>query len=147
MSEKRIYELYLSLIFKIFIFGMLGLLIVIGIFIIIADIFFSEGDGPFWPISIFLIVLAGWNFYWIFSFPHQISVSDTGAITFISLLRRRQTNIAEIVSIKPDPSQFFGFLVVRTKNKKIKILNQFDGFHDFILNLKSKNPLIELRGC
>ena len=43
--------------------------------------------------------------------------------------------------------QFFGFLVVRTKNKKIKILNQFDGFHDFILNLKSKNPLIELRGC
>ena len=148
MSEKRIYELYLSLFFEIFVFGMFGLLIAIGIILIASDIFlFSDGNGPPWFFGLFLILIAGWNFYWIFSFPHRITVSEAGEITFISRLRQKKTSIAEIESIKPDPRQFFGFLVIKTQNKKIKILNQFDGFHDFILHLKEKKPSIELRGC
>jgi cytochrome c biogenesis protein CcdA len=148
MPEMKTYELYLSLFFKIFVFGIFGLLIIVGIVIIVTGIFFfTENNVSLLIMGIFMTIIAGGNFLWIFSFPHRIAVSDTGEITFISLLRRRQTNIAEIESIKPDPSQFFGFLVIRTQNKKIKILNQFDGFHDFILNLKSKKPSIELRGC
>lgn len=148
MPEAKTYELYLSLIFKIFVFGMLGLLVVVGlIFIVTGIFFFTEGNVPFLIMGIFMTIIAGWNFFWIFSFPHRITVSVNGEITFVSLLRQRQTNVAEIESIKPDPSQFFGFLVVRTQNKKIKILNQFDGFHDFIMSLKSKKPSIELRGC
>lgn len=94
-----------------------------------------------------MILIAGWNFYYIFSFPHRITLSDTDEILFTSLLRSRKISVAEIKSIKPDPSQFFGFLIIKTQNRKIKILNQFDGFHDFILNLKVKNQSIELRGC
>jgi hypothetical protein len=52
----------------------------------------------------------------------------------------------EIQSIKPERSQF-GFLVIRHTGGKIKILNQFDGFHEFIADVKGNNPLIELRGC
>ena len=52
----------------------------------------------------------------------------------------------EIESIKPYSSQF-GFLIVRTSGGKIRLLNQFDGFHDFILKLKTANPAVELRGC
>jgi hypothetical protein len=148
MSETRIYELYLSLIFKIFIFGMLGLFLLIGLLSIIIDIFFfSEGNGPPWVVGLFMILIVAWNLYWIFTFPYKITLSEAGEIIFISLLRRRKTSVAEIKSIKPDPSQFFGFLVVRTQHKKIRILNQFDDFHDFISILKAKNPSIELRGC
>jgi hypothetical protein len=68
MSEKRIYELYLSLIFKIFVFGMLGIFIAIGILLIASDIFlFSDGNGPPWFFGFFMILIAGWNFYWILS--------------------------------------------------------------------------------
>jgi hypothetical protein len=148
MQDTKIYDLYLSLIFKIFVFGMLGLLLFIGIVCIVADIFFfANGNGPPWFFGIFMILIAGWNFYYIFSFPHRITLSDTDEILFTSLLRSRKISVAEIKSIKPDPSQFFGFLIIKTQNRKIKILNQFDGFHDFILNLKVKNQSIELRGC
>jgi len=127
---------------------MLGLFIAIGILLIASDIFlFSGGNGPQWFFGLFMILIAGWNLYWIFSFPHRITVSEAGEITFISILRQKKTSIAEIESIKPDPRQFFGFLVIKTQKKKIKILNQFDDFHDFILHLKEKKPSIELRGC
>ena len=148
MPETKTYELYLSLVFKTFVFGMLGLFLIVGIiFIVVGILLFTDSNVPFLFMGIFMTIMGGWNFYWIFSFPHRITISDTGEISFISLLRLKQTHITEIESVKPDPSQFFGFLVIRTQNKKIKILNQFDGFHDFIINLKSKKPSIEIRGC
>jgi hypothetical protein len=52
----------------------------------------------------------------------------------------------EIESIKPQGGKF-GFLVVRTSQGKINLLNQFDGFHEFIIQLKASNPSIEIRGC
>lgn len=30
---------------------------------------------------------------------------------------------------------------------KIRLLSQFDGFHEFVARLKAANPRIELRGC
>jgi hypothetical protein len=147
MSDAKIYNLYFSLFFKIFLFGMFGLIIVMGIIFVVIGFFFSDGNSLLWNPGVVMIVIGGLNFYFIFSFPHQISVSETGEITFISLFRQRKIFISEIESIKPDPTQFFGFLVVRTQHKKIKILNQFDGFHDFIFNLKTNNPSIQFRGC
>ena len=147
-AKGKVYELYLSLTFKIYVYGMLGLFIVVGTIVVATEIsLLSEDNGTPLLFAIIIIILIGWIFYYICSFPHRITVSETGEITFISLLRQRRTSIAEIESIKPDPSQFFGFLVIRTQNKKIKILNQFDNFHEFIFNLKSKKPSIELRGC
>lgn len=147
MSEIKTYELYLSHFFKFFIFGMLGLFTMIGVIILGIGIFFPEANGPPWFIGFFFLVIVTWNFYYIFSFPYKIAVSWTGEISFISVLKRRQLSMAEIKSIKPDPGQFFGFLIVKTENKKIKILNQFDGFHEFIQKLKESNPSVELRGC
>jgi len=93
------------------------------------------------------ILIGVWNFFWLFSYPHRIIVSETGEITFKSVLRQKKTSIAEIKSIKPDPKYMACFLEIKTKNGKIKILHQFDDFHEFILHLKEKNPSIELRGC
>ena len=148
MSGQRTYQLYLSLFFKIIVFGILGLLIAIGVLFIASDIFFlSDNNSPPWLFGLLIIVIAALNSYWIFSFPHRIVISETGEIIFKGLVRQRRTSAAEIESIKADPSQFFGFLIIKTKHDKIMILNQFNGFHDFIVNVKMKNPAIQLRGC
>jgi hypothetical protein len=131
---------------KLMIFGMLGLFAIVGLLLVSGVFFSAEENGPPRIFGVFWLGMIGWNWYWILSLPHKITVSETGEITFISLLRRRSVTGAEIESIKPDRGQF-GFLLVRTGNRKIRLLNQFDGFHDFISNLKTMNPSVELRGC
>ena len=118
----------------------MGLLLVSGVFLS------AGGNGPPRFFGIFCLAIVGWNWYWILSLPYKITISETGEITFISLLWRRSISAAEIESIKPAGSQF-GFLLVRTSNRKIRFINQFDGFHGFIVNLKAMNPSVELRGC
>ena len=147
MSEMKTYDLYLSRLFKIMVFGMLGLFTVIGIIILASGFIFSGANGLPWFFGFFFIAIVAWNFYYIFSFPYRITVSGTGEISFIGVLKSRQLTTSEIKSITPDPRQFFGFLIIKTENTKIKILNQFDGFHEFIQKLKESNPSIELRGC
>ncbi len=128
------------------IFGMLGLFTIVGLLLVSGVFLTAEGNSPPRFFGILWLGMVGWNWYWILSFPHMITVSETGETTFISLLRRRSVPGREIESIKPDRGQF-GFLVVRTANRKIRLLNQFDGFHGFITNLKAMNPSVELRGC
>jgi hypothetical protein len=97
-------------------------------------------------IGIFWLGMLSWVWYWILSIPYKIQVHETTEIEFIGLIRRRRIKAMEIQSIKAERSQF-GFLVIRHTGGKIKILNQFDGFHEFIADVKGNNPLIELRGC
>jgi hypothetical protein len=146
LPELKTYKLYLSLVVKLMIFGMLGLFTIVGLLLVSGVFPSAEGHGPPRFFGILWLGMVGWYWYWILSFPHKITASETGEIIFISLLRRRTVFGAEIESIKPDRAQF-GFLVVRTANRKIRLLNQFDGFHDFIINLKAMNPTVELRGC
>ena len=128
------------------IWGMLGIFAVVGLVLVSGILISAEGNGPPRVFGIFWLAMVGWNWYWILSFPHRITVSETGEIIFVSLLRRTSVSGREIKSIKPDRGQF-GFLLVRTASCKIRILNQFDGFHDFIINLKTMNPSVDLRGC
>jgi hypothetical protein len=94
------------------VFGMLGLFTILGL-LLVSGLFISGGNGPPRFFGIFWLGIVAWNWYWILSLPHKITISDTGEITFTSLLRRRTVSGAEIESIKPDRGQF-GFLVVRT---------------------------------
>jgi hypothetical protein len=106
----------------------------------------SNGDGPPRAVGILWLGIVGWYWYWILSMPHTIGVSESGNVEFIGVTRTRRTTLREIKSIKPYTAQF-GFLLVKTGSGKIRILNQFDGFHDFIIRLKTANPAVELRGC
>lgn len=146
MNEARTYPLYLSIYLKITVFGTLSLFTVIGLFVALGPAITFGDDGPQWLFGIFWLTILGWVWYVVLSIPHRIVVFDDGQIEFVSLARRRRCLPLEIKSIKPEASQF-GFLVVQTNKGKIRLLNQFDGFHDFLTNLKSKNPSVELRGC
>jgi hypothetical protein len=79
------------------------------------------------------------------SLPHRITLAPDGSVEFTSIWRRRVVRIEEIRSIKP--SSHIGFFLVRTDGANIRLLAQFDNFHDFLTRLQARNPGVELRGC
>jgi len=141
----KTYALYLSRWAKITSFIPVGIFTLMAI-LFLSGVFKNAKGGPPEIIGIFFLIMAAWFWYFISSLPYQIKVYGNIEIEFVSLLRRRCVSPMDIVSIKPYGSQM-GFLLVKTNRGKIKLLNQFDGFHEFIVNLKAANPSIELRGC
>jgi len=144
--EERTYRLFVPRSVKIMIFGILAVFTVVGLLFLVLPFFSVDGDFPPRIIAIFWFGIVGWWWYWVSSIPHKILVHETTEIEFISVLRRRRVKTTEITSIRPESSQF-GFLTIRHSGGKIRLLNQFDGFHEFITLLKQDNPSIELRGC
>ena len=83
---------------------------------------------------------------WILSVPTLITLAGDGTVEFICRWRKWTMRAEAIQSIKPEGGHF-GIFVVRTDRGKIRILAQFDGFHDFLTRLKARHPAVELRGC
>ena len=141
----KTYALYLSGWAKITSFIPVGIFTLMAI-LFLSGVFKNTKGGPPEIIGVFFLIMAAWFWYFISSLPYQIKVYGNVEIEFVSLLRRRRISPMDIVSIRPYGSQI-GFLLVKTNRGKIKLLNQFDGFHEFIANLKAANSSIELRGC
>lgn len=146
MSDTKTYPLYVSTYIKLMVFGVLGLFTVIGVLAALGPAIGFGDDTPQWLFGTFWLAVVGWLWYVILTIPHRITVQADDQIEFVSILRRKRLLPLEIKSIKPEASQF-GFLVVKTNRGKVRLLNQFDGFHEFLTNLKTKNPSVELRGC
>jgi hypothetical protein len=145
MLNDKLYRLYIQRHLKLLFFVMAALFTLIALLMITGLLQSAKGDGPPRMLGLFFLGMVGLYSYWILSLPHTIVVSESGQVGFISAIRNRQTTLCEIRSIKPDSQ--FGFLIVKTSGRKIRIINQFDEFHDFILRLKTANPSVELRGC
>lgn len=146
MAESKEYRLYVQTGVKISLFGMLFLFLVMGILMLSGVLQSASSNGPPKLFGLFFFGMIGWFLYYIYSIPHKILVSESGHIEFISGLRKKRVAAHEIESMQPDTNQF-GFLRLKTKKGKIRILNQFDGFHEFIIALKIINPSVKLRGC
>ena len=146
MPGDKEYHLYVQRHLKVFIFGILTLFTVSGFLMISGVLQSSNGNGPPRLVGLFWLIMVSWYWYWVLTIPHTIMVSESGRVAFNSVIRKRLTTMREINSIKPYGNQF-GFLQIKTNTGKIRLLNQFDGFHDFLLNLKTANPTVEIRGC
>jgi hypothetical protein len=95
--------------------------------------------GRFWLGAIgFGVVLSG-------RIPTRIELAGDGRIRFRGLLRRIEVQATEIESIKPRAQ--LGLLSLKHSGGRILLINQFDGFHEFLVALKGLNPSVELRGC
>jgi len=144
-SEVKTYNLYLSWGAKITSFLPAGTFTLVGILFLSSVLQNAKGEPPQFIGFFFLLGATGFC-YFASSIPYKIKVYGNFEIEFISLIRRRRVSPVDIISIKPYNSQF-GWLLVKSNRGKIKLINQFDGFHEFIANLKAANPSIELRGC
>ena len=143
----KTYHLHIQRMLKVTIVVVLLFLVAFSGILFSGVIKDRKGQGPPWFMGVFFLAAAGFNgYYWVLRIPHRIEVSADGHIEFISLARRKRFAARDIRSIVPAGSQV-GFLVVRTDSGKVLILNQFDGFHEFLAWLKTNNPAVELRGC
>jgi hypothetical protein len=144
--EPKIYHLYLPLFFRVMILFIIALLTAIG-FVLVWFTTTSTGENippPLIAVAWLGIMILPW--YWVLTIPYKIQVQEHTEIAFKSLLRTRRISAADIVSIKPDPTQL-GFLIVKLRRGKLRLINQFDAFHEFIGDIKSSHPSIELHGC
>ena len=143
----RTYDLYIQGSLKIIIVVVLIFLLLVALLLSSGIIKDKRGQGPPWFMGVFFLAVAGFNgYFYVLRVPHRIEVTDDGHVEFVSLVRRKRVVAREIRSIAPDSGQV-GFFTIKTDQGKIRILNQFDGFHEFIAWLKSNNPSVELRGC
>jgi hypothetical protein len=139
------FSLYLTTAYKILIiFYLVGP--VIGILSFAVIISHEDPTAPIFLIVVWPMLMVAWFWYFVLSTPYRTVFAPDGDITFISILRRKKGDASEIVSIKP-AFNYMGFLFVRSSRGKVRLLNQFDRFHEFISKLKSMNPTLTVRGC
>jgi hypothetical protein len=130
---------------KVMPFVMFGIFVLSGISMLTVAL--ASGKGPPVPFAFLWLFAALFMGYQIFSTTHKILVHEqTAEVEFVSLLSTRRVRVMEVVSIKPVRGQI-GFLTVTLRSGSLRLLNQFDGFHELLAWLKAHNPGIELRGC
>jgi len=144
--EAKIYSLNVSLFLKILMLSILILFTGVGVFLLW---YTSAQTGDYVPppllaVAWLIALVMPWT--WLLTVPYRIRVDDLGAIELTSLVRTRTLNPADIISITPDATQL-GFLILKHRKGKIRLVHQFENFHEFLSNLKSVNPDIMLRGC
>jgi hypothetical protein len=149
ISSVREYRLALSSSMRLEVFGYSFVVIVLALVFsaVFAWTVLDDKDLPVWLIVIgvpamlvtaLMIALRSWRI------PKEIRVCEDGRIQFRGWLRIFEVAISEIRSIRPTGQ--FGWLKIKTSRGDLKILSHFDGFHQFILDLRRRNPRIELRG-
>ncbi len=146
MEEPRVYNLYLPRGMKLLLVLLPLAFIGGGVGIISWSLFSPHPKAPPLAVGLIWLAIAAIYLFYFLSIPHRLTLATDGTLEFTSLLRRRTLRADEIRSIKPAGAHF-GFLVVRTDKGRIRLLAQFDGFHDFLTRLQVLHPGVELRGC
>jgi hypothetical protein len=146
LKEPRVYNLYLQPGLKLLLVVVFVALAGAGTAIIVLPWLFHAPKAPPPLVGVIFLSVIGLNLFWLLSLPYRITLAQDGTIEFISLWRQRVVRTEEVRSIKPEGSHL-GFFVVRTDHSKIRMLAQFDDFHDFLTRLQALHPGVELRGC
>jgi len=144
MTGSKTYSLRVSLLTKIMFLGVPSLMVIAGLAIPFAEP--TTGSPPPFIFSLFWFGFLAIFFYQVLSIPQSIIHQPDEVLEFKAPLRTRRVPIGDLRAIEPVPNQF-GMLRFRHANGKITVLNQFDGFHQLIADIKARNPGIELRGC
>jgi hypothetical protein len=145
MPEEKIYRLYLPWATKAYLLGTLFVLLVVTVLAFVMPFIVTGPDAPPAFIGVFFLFIVGGNLFWILRLPHQILLHGDATIEFRAVIRKVRMNPIEIASLKP-ANGTFGFIIVKGK-KKVRLLAQFDDFHEFVLKLKQLNPSVIVRGC
>ena len=143
----KLYKLYLGKPLLIFYLVMLAVFVSVGVVgIVVGAIGKLSSEGP--PVWVFVILLgfALFNAYMWLRFPFEIKVRDDSIIEFRSVFRRTTISPMEVKSVRAKPYAL-GFVDVVHQGGTVHLLNQMDGFHDFISTLKSLNPSVKIQGC
>jgi hypothetical protein len=138
----RTYRLYLPGAIKIVLLAVLGFFTLFGVAMVLG--LFPDRESRIFGLVWILITVVFW--YQVGTIPYRIDVMADGRVIFVSFVRRIQLSPQAIRSIKPQGNQL-GMFILKHDGGRLRMVAQFDGFHEFLTNLKKANPGVELRGC
>jgi hypothetical protein len=145
MEETQVYKLYVQPMLKLAL--ALGFIAFAGTGVaLLLPSLLQNSKAPPPLVGVMFLVILFFSLLWILSVPTRITLTADGTVEFICRWRKWTMRAEAIQSIKPEGGHL-GIFVVRTDRGKIRILAQFDGFHDFLTRLKARHPAVELRGC
>jgi hypothetical protein len=140
-------KLYLRRSIKVYAVVCLSVLTMAGLWLLI---WFLSNEGskalPSLFFSFALLVLTAWGLNLATRIPHTILYRDDHVCEFLASTRKTVVSPLDIISISPWGGGI-GFFSVRHRKGTIIILNQFDGFHELINLIKTRNAHVEIRGC
>ena len=147
LSKMKIYKLYIPKVVQIFYLFMLGAMPIAGITLaVVAALGNLEPDAP--PVWIFILLLSVFCFvpYMWLRVVYEIRIRDDAKIEFRCIFRTTVVSPAEIKSVRTK-RYALGFVDIVHLNGTVHLLNQMDGFHEFVTTVKSMNPAAEIKGC
>src|SRR5258708_28926410 len=142
----KVYRLYIArpllIVYLLFILSWP----LIGVVGIAAAVFglFGPDRSAVWLFVIVLGIGLFSSYRWL-RFPFEIRVND-GMVEFRSVVRKTVVPVAEIRSVRAK-RYTLGFVDVRHGRGTVHLINQMDGFHDFVYTVKSLNPAAKIEGC
>ena len=145
-ADSQVYRLYWS-------WGTLGIMWVMPIFATIPFVVCLVLGSTFPDGEIFLFIAvplflgyATWMWYRALSIVRRIIVRPNESIEFVTGLRHVIVPPQDIISIRPEGGHI-GFLIIRHRQGRVRLFNQFNGFHEFLSHLRSRTPGVEVYGC
>jgi len=146
-TPMKTYRLYFSkVLLVIYLFVFAGIILAGITGIIVGPLWKIGPEGP--PTWAFLLVLIFglFNAYMWLRFPYQITIHDDTRIEFRSIFRRTTVSPLSIKSVRAK-RYVLGYVDVAHQKGTVHLLNQIDGFHEFLATLKSLNPSVTIQGC
>ncbi len=136
----KTYNLQMSLLSRLMPF------IVLGLFTFAVPFLILTSGGPIF-IAIPVFAVMAWNWRVLLTLAYRVVIQDDGTVEWVALARKVKMLPEDIREICPDRSGSIGFLVVKHTGGKVKFINQITGFHEVILHIKARNPMVILKGC
>ena len=140
----KTYKLSRSIL--IFIYGLLGMVSLVGVIAVFLGL--KGGDGRL-PAQLWFIVWLGvlaWVWYVYGRIPLAITWRDEGVLEFKSLIKTTQVPVPEIIAIKATPLNW-GFIKLTYHGGSLRLLTQMTGLYELIGAVKAANPRVEIAGC
>ena len=138
------YALQSKVTYVLFVFVAPCFMIVIGTLWIYIAVTRPGQNAPVW-FGILWLVGVLFSAYQSLKMPYRIEMMDSGQINFVGILATT-VSTQDVISVKQRAFSG-GFLELKHTRGKIRLLQQFTGFHEFLTELKRVNPSVEITGC
>jgi hypothetical protein len=136
----RVYDLHISPLLRLIPFAMLGL------FTCVVPVLILRSKAPAFLLVPLLAVVA-WNWWVLLTLAYRVVISDDDSLEWVALARRVRTLPEDLREIGPDRSGQIGFFRVKYVGGKVRFINQITGFHEVLIHIKNRNPMVVLKGC
>jgi hypothetical protein len=136
----KTYNLQISPMLRVMTFVGLGML-TFGAPVVVL----TSDAPPFFLVP--LLAVASWNWWVVLTIAYRVVIHDDGTLEWVALARRVKVLPENIRQISPDNSGGIGFFAVKHEEGKIRFINQITGFHEVLVHIKSRNPMVSLKGC